>query len=656
MERLEFEARVRRATQQAKAHPAAYQRRMHWWVTVGDAIPLLCAGFFVLILVACATAALIHPSSALLALVIGSASGITAWRILRGRWHYPDLDLGTFVDEKEAPLLHELVQCVASDLGVPAPDNIYITADLNAFAHLAPKRRLIGAGHRSTVGIGLPLMHSMRVNELAGIIAHEMGHLAGQDGLLLNRAIPMRLSWQALLQRQRESGSTTLTLAARFGRWYLPRLEANMLALERAQELEADRCSRKIVGAETAGSAFLRLYGISFAVQQPNGWGRVSMAPLTCEEPPRDIFLQTLEFATRPIPAWDIQRGLAMKWFTLDSPYDCHPAPSERLRNCGVELRFESGSETSSIKSIAEELSLPLGEESSARKLLGESLEDVTSTLCTKWVDQAEPQWNAARDAALQEEELYYSLASQDIASAEQRVEQAVIAGSLWGPEAAETALSAALTSNPDHAFANFAWGSNLLRRNERDGLALLERALDLDPDLAPDISLRITTFYALSGDVEAAEEWHDRHRNATEESGLAYDEQTTKVGDSFRPIDNAELRGAVALDCAKHANVRAAHLVLKDKQYDQTPSYVIAIQPPRGIRSHGNLPRIAQVLMTDISESFEVILQSNYQLHVVWNSRELPWQSREERRLARQILQINESCVYHRNASKIAA
>ncbi len=61
----------------------------------------------------------------------------------------------------------------------PMPHEVYIGADLNAgVAHVGG---FAGIGARPVMFVGLPLIASLTVSELRGVLAHEFGHYVGGE-------------------------------------------------------------------------------------------------------------------------------------------------------------------------------------------------------------------------------------------------------------------------------------------------------------------------------------------------------------------------------------------------------------------------------------------------------------------------------------------
>src|SRR5262249_15114730 len=108
---------------------------------------------------------------------------------------------------------------------------------------------------RNTLLIGLPLMKALTREQLAAVLAHEFGHLAGGHGRLGNWVYRLRFGWARLahaLQARRSFGSFAFRP---FFRWYAPYFSAVSFPLARANEYEADAASARLTSPTATAAA-----------------------------------------------------------------------------------------------------------------------------------------------------------------------------------------------------------------------------------------------------------------------------------------------------------------------------------------------------------------------------------------------------------------
>lgn len=144
------------------------------------------------------------------------------------------------------PRLRRLIGDVARSLGEREPEELYLLADVNAFA--ARRGAIFGLGGRRVIGIGLPLLSALDEDEVRAVIAHEIGHHLSGDVLLGPFLHRTRMAVAVALERL-EGSSFWLNLPfALYGRVFL-RLTRQV---SREQELAADAVSRRVSGPEAA--------------------------------------------------------------------------------------------------------------------------------------------------------------------------------------------------------------------------------------------------------------------------------------------------------------------------------------------------------------------------------------------------------------------
>jgi len=193
----------------------------------------------------------------LLALVVAAAMNLFAY------WNSDKMVLRMYgareVDERSAPELHAMVRQLAANAGLPMP-RVYVmdNPQPNAFA---TGRNPQNAAVAVTTG----LMQTVDEAELAGVIAHELGHIQNRDTLLMTitatvaGAISMLANFGLYFGgRSNDSGNIgaigTLMLVI------LGPIAAALvqMAISRTREYEADRAGAEISGRPLALASALQ--------------------------------------------------------------------------------------------------------------------------------------------------------------------------------------------------------------------------------------------------------------------------------------------------------------------------------------------------------------------------------------------------------------
>ncbi|MGI8808121.1 MAG: M48 family metalloprotease [Acidimicrobiales bacterium] len=230
---------------------------------------------------------------------------------------------GVPIDERSQPELVGLVRSVATGMGTAPPGRILLVPEVNAAVTQTGGLLGLRRGERVMV-LGVPLIQALTVDQLRGVVAHELGHYAGGDtrlGALTYRA-------GASIYRTVENlGDASLLgrLFSAYGRRYL----VLSLRVRRQQELSADAAAVRLAGRESHVSALRRVEVTAFAFDH---FLRFYLVPLwqrgfdadnafdgyraLLADPARESELAELEAAA--------EEGVADR-------YDSHPSLAERV-------------------------------------------------------------------------------------------------------------------------------------------------------------------------------------------------------------------------------------------------------------------------------------------------------------------------------------
>jgi Zn-dependent protease with chaperone function len=192
--------------------------------------------------------------------VVVAVTVLLAVAILRGMFSFlqagrlgpvPD---AVAVTPQDQPELWEQVRAAARATGEPAPDELYLVAEVNAA--VAERSRLLGLlpGRRRML-LGLPLLAGVTVPRLRAVLAHEFGHYANLDTRL--GGVTMR-GRQAVLHTVKvfSLGTTRLhyvlgSLYVAYARMFLRTSQS----MARHQELAADQVAARHAGRDTTAAA-----------------------------------------------------------------------------------------------------------------------------------------------------------------------------------------------------------------------------------------------------------------------------------------------------------------------------------------------------------------------------------------------------------------
>ncbi|MDP1797306.1 MAG: M48 family metalloprotease [Planctomycetaceae bacterium] len=181
-----------------------------------------------------------------------------------------DDDDGMTVSPSEAPVLHSFVAKLSEVLGAPKPVEIRLMLSPNASAGY--RGGMWGLLRKQLVlTIGGPLLAGMTTQQIAGVIAHELGHFSQGGGMLLNHFVMQMARWFALAASTQQGFSNAMAdsdgddhaivAIFRFVFWLTQLLGslvfwgfalvglALSMFVSRRQEFDADRYEAEIAGS-----------------------------------------------------------------------------------------------------------------------------------------------------------------------------------------------------------------------------------------------------------------------------------------------------------------------------------------------------------------------------------------------------------------------
>ncbi|HEY1066815.1 MAG TPA: M48 family metallopeptidase [Pirellulales bacterium] len=219
--------------------------------------------------------------------IVGVGLGLVLARPIL-RWFAPSPPV-VVATRRDEPLLFAFVDRVCETVGSPRPTEIVFDVDANAGVSL--RRGLFSLPWNDLkLKIGLPLVRGMSLKQLAGILAHEFGHLSQTTGLRLATFATVVNNWfahlldepatrlvrhrRALPQLLHQLVNGVLSVARAVGWMELARYHFRTLGvlsetatsnLSREMEHDADRSSARLIGSEAAAEALDRTLFLSAA-------------------------------------------------------------------------------------------------------------------------------------------------------------------------------------------------------------------------------------------------------------------------------------------------------------------------------------------------------------------------------------------------------
>jgi Zn-dependent protease with chaperone function len=290
------------------------------------AIALL-IGFYALVAVVIAATAAFdvlavrHPNAgAIKVAALATLAAVALLRALLVMGRRPDTqEYGFAMSHADEPALWNEVAGLAARVGTAPPDEIRLVPDVNAA--VSEDTRLMGLfAVKRTMYIGLPLLATLSVTELRGVLGHELGHYSGSHTRL---GAPTYRGRVALIKAI--GGLRRHPILQRIFIVYATLYFRVSQAVSRRQEFEADEFAVQISGRPATASALNKVH-VAGAAWQHYLESYVSLGG-AAQATPLDLFggfrallaAQSRRFAEEAAAAHE------------RSPYDSHPSLPERL-------------------------------------------------------------------------------------------------------------------------------------------------------------------------------------------------------------------------------------------------------------------------------------------------------------------------------------
>lgn len=201
------------------------------------------------------------------ALLCVAGAGTIVWSIL------PRIDRfvapGPRLTSTDAPQLFATLEDVARRTQQAMPADVYLVNDVNAF--VAERGGVMGIGSKRVMGIGLPLLQSLTVQEFKAVLAHEFGHYHAGDVKIGPWIYKTRAAMGRTIEKL--SGNILQKIFVGYANVFLRVTHA----VSRRQEFIADEVAGNAAGAAVMASALRKVHGAAVAF---NSYWRGEVGPV----------------------------------------------------------------------------------------------------------------------------------------------------------------------------------------------------------------------------------------------------------------------------------------------------------------------------------------------------------------------------------------
>lgn len=481
--------------------------------------------------------------------------------MIKSVWVKIDPPEGKVLSRTDAPKLFELVSDLRKRTGAPAINSIVLNDEFNCGIIQIPRFGFSG-WYKNYVVLGLPLMDSLSLNEFKAVLAHEMGHLSSEHGKLGAWVYRVRMSWLRLyisLVQQQTAGHQQIR---KFAEWFVPKFDAETLALMRKHELAADQISASVAGKQIAAQALIKTDAIGSMLSR-KFWNDQLKLANALPEPVPDVYTRLSEAVCQPMPETKVREYLRLSWKETGE-MDTHPPLRERIHALGVSDDFAD------VDALPLDFLLQSSGRPASSALLGGTLTSIRDELNRGWSKKMAPLW-ALRHKWLQEQKEKLDAlqpkyeAGELVPSEARRIAQ--LTSLLNDTDGAIAVHRDLLQDFPDEAKIHFSLAELLFEGDHPDVIAECEKAMQLRPALTQECCSLIAMELNRSGRSDDAEGYTRKAKDCEEEMAQAAQEylQGFKAEDEFKAydLDTAE-RGWLCAAIHAHPEVSEAYIVAK--------------------------------------------------------------------------------------------
>ena len=496
----------------------------------------------------------------LAAIPIGFA-GIMAKSLLLPSYPEP----GLRVTRQDAPKLFEYLDGIIASVHGPRFERVFISNEVNAsVSRHTGILGFFGFGP-VTLTLGLPLMQSLTLHQLSGVIGHEYGHVAAKDNAKGQWIYRVRNSWLILGDRLRFEHLWYALKLNRFYEWFIAEFSAYSFALSRRCEYEADAFAAKIAGPEQAGQALsaISVHGDAIGIQfWRDFWKKAeAQADASSQTPYKDLagFLAKERDNAEYIEAIKKEKtGYA----------DTHPSTMDRLAALGQHF-VAPGAVT----------------RSSASELFGPFEAVLMNRFDEEWRHEASPHWQAAHEDHAAFSKRHAELRAKPMADLKREELSELVQAAHRAGDKKEmlTVSEEILRRDPESRGArlNIA-GHRLTEEKDESQLSVLERCMEKEPQLIPTACSYALEYFHKQNLQDSARKWQEK-LNAWEYERQAAAEERDLIlaSDEYEPHDLPE-KTLEWLEnyCAQHKVLHTVYIAKKKVKYLQEhPCYLVAFR-----------------------------------------------------------------------------
>ncbi|MEM7469252.1 MAG: M48 family metalloprotease [Pseudomonadota bacterium] len=254
--------------------------------------------------------------------------------------------LGTKLEADKHPKLFSLIKDISQNLGARNPENVVLGLEPNFYVTSADVQ-LIGKEDTlegETLYLSLPLSRILRLEEIKGIIGHELGHFRGEDTVYSLKFSPVYAGLShAVSAMSSDDGDGAAASVATIPAlsvlsYIIDVFHTNVSSVSREREFEADKAASEVVDPKYLASSLLKigLYAGAWndlehkVVDRMQGVGKIARNL-------SQVFSSIVKFDVNEETIPEVIDSIAED--TISHPTDSHPPTAVRIENLGLKVK-----------------------------------------------------------------------------------------------------------------------------------------------------------------------------------------------------------------------------------------------------------------------------------------------------------------------------
>ncbi len=252
--------------------------------------------------------------------------------------------LGKKLDSKNHPKLFALIKEISETLGSRNPKHVVVGFEPNFYVTSADVN-IIGDNSTlkgETLYLSLPLARILTLEEIKGIIGHELGHFRGADTYYSLKFAPVYSGLShavtAIGGDETEGGAASIATLPAFSvlSYIIDVFHTNVSSISREREFEADKAASEVADPQALASSLLKIGLYAGAWNDLEG--------KAVERMREGKFTRNLSLLFSSVVKYDVNEESIPKIIdsiaqqTISHPTDSHPPTATRIAELGLSI------------------------------------------------------------------------------------------------------------------------------------------------------------------------------------------------------------------------------------------------------------------------------------------------------------------------------